>query len=242
MVFKRENISVVLVGFCMVLIGVINWSSMYGGKRRPRDARTKWVFLTLKAENSCKRSLIKSGIFSPSSANSVGWEKSELPDLFWVFLFGLWWKCWTLSLTRALRGVGVNPSEGLGCTHTAEFHHHSPLWAGISHFSISSIAFAAPGVTWNMQEFRERARTEPGCCRTENPSAGAAKDNHHEWEALGHCLEIGDGRFFSCLHQPNVSFWLPSSPLEQLTTCSRVSQRQKEWNRTKISTPETYFA
>lgn len=180
MVFKRENISVVLVGFCMVLIGVINWTSMYGGKRRPRNARTKWVFLTLKAENSCKRSLIKSGIFSPSSANSVGWEKSELPDLFWVFLFGLWWKCWTLSLTRALRGVGVNPSEGLGCTHTAEFHHHSPLWAGISHFSISSITFAAPGVTWNLQEFREGARTEPGCCRTENPSAGAAKDNHHE--------------------------------------------------------------
>lgn len=135
MVFKRENISVVLVGFCMVLIGVIDWSSMYGGKRRPRNARTKWVCLTLKAENSCKRSLIKSGIFSPGSANSVGWEKSELPDLFWVFLFGLWWKCWTLSLTRAPRGAGVNPSERLGCTHRIPSSQPSLSW----HFTLLHI-------------------------------------------------------------------------------------------------------
>lgn len=70
MVFKRENTSVAFVGFYIFLIRIIIWSSNMREEKEAINAKTKWMCLTLKAENSSKRSLVKSGIFSTNFANS----------------------------------------------------------------------------------------------------------------------------------------------------------------------------
>lgn len=75
MVFKRENTSVAFVGFYIFLNRTISGVQIYEKKMRPIYAKTKWMCLTLKAESSSKRSLIKFGIFSTSFANSVVFEK-----------------------------------------------------------------------------------------------------------------------------------------------------------------------
>lgn len=152
---------------------------MYGRKRRPRNSKAKWMSLTLKAGNSCKKSLIKSGVFSPRFANTVGWGKSELPDFFWVLLPSVW------ALMEML-----NTLPDLSTERSWDW----PLWKAQvpSHLRIPP---PQPSLSWNLTLFhiqnllccsrcdpgaQGKGQDCPGCCRTENFSAGSARDNHQE--------------------------------------------------------------